>query len=93
MLGFLIAIAAGAATPMAEGPIGRPLAQMLGDAITIEDGELRVLTFMLVMIAAALLSALLGTGTAPGLAVGGALGYFGARILRVLQRTIDARRG
>jgi hypothetical protein len=44
------------------------------------------------MIAAALLSALLATGTAPSLAVGGALGYFGQRILRALQRTIEARR-
>lgn len=92
MLGFLIAIAAGAATPMAEGPIGRPVAQMMGDSIPIEDGELRLLTFMIVMIAAALVSALFGTGTAPGLAIGGALGYFGMRILRRLQRVIEARR-
>ena len=88
MFGFLIAIAAGAVTPMAEGPIGRPLAQMLGENIPIEDGELRLLTFMVLLVAAALLSVLLGTGTAPGLAIGAVLGYFG---MRLLQRIIEAR--
>lgn len=92
MLGFLIALAAGAATPMAETPVGRPVARVLGDNMAIEDGELRLVTFMVMLVAAGLLCGLLGTGTPAGLAIGGALGYFGGRILRLLQRVIEARR-
>lgn len=55
MLGFLIAVAAGAVTPMLEGPVARPLAQAMGDTVEVADGELRTLAFMIAMIVAGLL--------------------------------------
>ncbi len=92
MLGFLIALAGGAATPYVEGPLARPLAQAIKDVVVLEEGELRLLAFMITMVLAGLLCALFGTGTPAGLAIGGTLGYFGLRLLRWLQRIIEARR-
>ena len=92
MLGFLIAIGAGVVTPMIEGPVARPVAQALAENVALEDGELRTLAFMIAMIAAGLICAMLGTGSALSLAVGGTLGYFGARLARWLQRVIEGRR-
>lgn len=92
MLGFIFALVAGFVTPMAEDPVGRPLAKMLADTLGVEDSDLRVLTFMAMMLIAGILSAVFATGSALGLAAGGALGYFGMRILRWLQRIIEGRR-
>jgi len=92
MFGFLIAVAAGAVTPMIEGPVARPLAQAMNDNIELADGELRALAFMIAMIIAGLLCALFSSGSALGLAVGGTLGYFGMRLVRWLQRIIEGKR-
>jgi hypothetical protein len=92
MFGFLIAVAAGAATPMLEGPLARPVARAMGANVEIADGELRALAFMIAMIIAGVVCALFSSGSALGLAVGGALGYFGVRLLRWLQRSVDSRR-
>lgn len=92
MLGFLISVAAGALTPMIESPVARPAAKALSQNIDVQDGEVRVLAFMIAMIVAGILCAVFGTGSALGLAVGGALGYFGGRILRAIQKIIEGRR-
>ena len=92
MLGFLIAVAAGAVTPMLEGHVARPLAQAMRDTVEVADGELRTLAFMIAMIVAGLLCAVFSSGSALGLAVGGTLGYFGMRLVRWLQRVIEGKR-
>lgn len=92
MFGFLIAVAAGALTPMLEGPVARPVARAMGDNVELADGELRALSFMIAMIMAGILCALFSSGSALGLAVGGTLGYFGMRLLRWLQRLIEGKR-
>lgn len=88
MLGFLIALGAGFLTPMIEGPVARPLARAMGQTIEVSDAELRALSFMVAMIVAGLLCAVFSTGSPLGLAVGGALGYFGVRLVRWLERII-----
>lgn len=93
MLGFLIAVAAGAATPFLEGPVARPVARALGAQIKITEPELRTLAYIIALIGAALICAVLNVGSMLGLVVGGALGYFGLRLLRWLQRVIKAKRG
>lgn len=93
MLGFLIAVAGGAVTPMIEGPLARPVARAMGGNIEIADTELRALAFMIAMIGAGILCAVFGTGSPLGLAVGGTLGYFGMRLARWLQRIIEGKRG
>jgi hypothetical protein len=52
----------------------------------------RALAFMIAMIIAGVACNVLDTGSPLGLAVGGALGYFGARLLRWGQRSINDRR-
>ena len=91
MFGFLIALAAGAAAPMLEGPVAHPIAQALRDKVELADGELRALAFMVAMILAGILCALFSSGSALGLAVGGTLGYFTPRLVGWVQRTIAGK--
>lgn len=91
MFGFLIAVVAGAVTPMIEGPLARPVAKAMGNVVELEDGEMRALAFMIAMIIAGILCAVFSSGSALGLAVGGTVGYFGMRILRWMQRIMENR--
>ncbi len=92
MFGFLIAVAMGAVTPMLEGPLARPVAKSLSERIDLTEGELRAIAFMIAMIIAGVLCALFSSGSALGLAVGGALGYFGARLVKLLQGIMAGKR-
>ena len=93
MLGFIIAVAGGALTPMIETPLARPAARALSNVIEVEDTELRLLAFMLAMLIVAILCAVFNTGSTLGLVVGGMLGYFGGRLARWAQRAIEEKRG
>ena len=92
MFGFLIAMAAGAATPLFEAPVARPIARLLGVNVEIQDTELRALAFMIAMIVAAVLCSVFASGSPLGLAVGGTLGYFIVRLSRWAQRAIENKR-
>lgn len=92
MFGFLIAVVAGAVTPMIEAPVARPVAKVLTQNMDFADGELRLLAFMIAMMVAGLLCAIFSSGSALGLAVGGTLGYFGLRLVRIVQKVIEGRR-
>ncbi len=92
MFGFLIAVIGGAVTPMIEAPLARPVARMMGESFDVKDTELRALAFMIAMIIAGVLCSVFNSGSALGLAVGGALGYFGMRLLRTAQRMIEDKR-
>ncbi len=92
MFGFLIAVVAGAVTPMIEAPVARPVAKVLTQKMDFADGELRLLAFMIAMMVAGLLCAIFSSGSALGLAVGGTLGYFGLRLVRIVQKVIEGRR-
>jgi hypothetical protein len=91
MLGFVIAVIAGFLTPYAEAPIARPLAGALERWITLEPGELRLVAFALMLLAAGLVSALLNSGSAFWLILGGTLGYFAMRIVAAVREVIDNR--
>ncbi|SMX32372.1 hypothetical protein [Octadecabacter ascidiaceicola] len=92
MFGFLIAVLAGAATPMIEAPLARPVARMMGEGFDVKDTEMRALAFMIAMIIAGILCAVFSSGSALGLAVGGSVGYFAMRLLRTAQRMIEDKR-
>lgn len=91
MLGFLVAVAAGFATPHLEGPVARPLAKMMEKYITLEVSEIRLIAFMVAMLAAGVVSALLHSGMTFWVILGGALGYFATRIVAATREAIDAR--
>lgn len=92
MLGFLIAIAAGFATPHLEAPVARPLAKMMEKHFTVEASEVRLIAFMVAMLAAGVVSALLHSGMTFWVILGGAIGYFGSRLIAAAREIIDARR-
>lgn len=85
MFGFVIAIIAGFVTPMIETPLARPVARALEGKINLENDELRLLAFMLALIIAGLICAVLHAGSPLSLALGGTLGYFGARIVEYVK--------
>jgi len=91
MLGFLISIAAGFATPMIEGPVARPVAKAMGSNVEVKDTELRLLAFMLAMIIAGILAAVFSSGSALGLAAGGMIGYFGTRLVKWFKSAIGMK--
>lgn len=91
MLGFLIAAIAGFLTPQIEGPVAGPIVKFLDGQFKVEPNEQRLIAFMVALLAAAILSILLDSGTVFGVVVGAILGYFGQRIFAVLKRIIEAR--
>lgn len=92
MLGFLVAIAAGFATPHLEDPVARPLAKLMGKYITVEVTEIRLIAFMVAMLAAGVVSALLHSGMTFWVILGGALGYFASRVVPALREMFEARK-
>ncbi|MEM8538832.1 MAG: hypothetical protein AAGF56_13345, partial [Pseudomonadota bacterium] len=77
MLGFLIAVAAGFITPQIETPVAGPIVKALEGSMTIAPEEKRLIAFMAVLIGAAVVCALLNTGSVFGIIIGAILGYFG----------------
>jgi len=91
MLGFLVAVAAGFLTPQIEGPVAGPIVKALEGAITIEPQERRLIAFMVALLAAAVIAALLDSGTLFGIIIGTILGYFGTRIVAKFKQVVEAR--
>jgi hypothetical protein len=91
MWGFILAVAAGFCTPYAEEPLARPLARWAERHVTLEPGELRLLSFAIVMLIAGVGSALLDSGSAFWVILGGVIGVFAARIVAALRETMDSR--
>ena len=91
MLGFLIAVAAGFATPYMEGPVGGPIVKALEGQIAVAHGEQRLITFMVALVIAAVCAALFASGTVFSIIIGAILGYFGTRIFTALRKVIEAR--
>ena len=89
MLGFIIAVVAGFLTPYAETPLAKPVEALMRDHIRLEPGELRVLTFILVMVLAGVASNLLASGSTFWVILGGGLGYFGTRLVAAVQGAMN----
>jgi len=85
MFGFLIAVVAGYLVPQLDKPVARPVIKTLSKYMEFEDVETRLISFVAALVAAAIVSAIFGTGSALGLIVGTLLGYFGQRIWNAIQ--------
>ena len=92
MLGFIIAAIAGFLTPQIEGAVAGPIVKALDGHIRIEPSETRLIAFMVAMLAAGIAAALLTSGTAFWIVLGGVLGYFGTQIVDVVKKQVDARK-
>ncbi|SMY07845.1 hypothetical protein [Flavimaricola marinus] len=92
MLAFIIAVVAGFLTPAAEDALAKPIEAMIRKHIVLEPGERRVLAFVLVMLVAGIAANLLDSGSPFWVILGGALGYFGTRLVAAARAAMDARR-
>lgn len=91
MLGFIVAVIAGFLVPMIEKPVTTPVVKFLGGYFKIEPSETRAIGVMIALLGAAVVAALLDSGTTFGIVLGTVLGYFGQRLYALLRRIIDAR--
>ncbi|HKL68899.1 hypothetical protein [Salibaculum sp.] len=89
MFGFIIALLAGVLTPHIEPSVARPLARALSRHMPVEEGETRLLAFLVALVGAGVLCALFDTGSPLGVAFGAGLGYFGLRLLAAMQKALD----
>jgi hypothetical protein len=92
MLGFIVAVVAGWLAPAAEGPVARPLARALGPRLAVAESEMRALSLIIMMLAAGLAAEALDSGSPFWVILGGAIGFFGTRIVTALRDVIDGRR-
>ncbi len=91
MLGFIVSVIAGYLVPHIEGPLGRPAAAFLAKHITLEDAETRLVSFVVAMMGAGVVASLLNSGSAFWMILGGALGYFGQRLVAAAKTAMDNR--
>jgi ABC-type microcin C transport system permease subunit YejE len=93
MLGFLIAAAAGFLTPQIESAVTKPLVSALEKRIPVTPNETRAIAFMVALLGAAVLCALVDSGSVFGVIIGAILGYFGLRIFNAVKAEIEGRTG
>lgn len=82
---LILGIAAGAGTPYAEPHVKGMLESMLLSDAPITAMELRMFTFAILLVGAAILAWFFGNGSAFALSVGALLGVFGPRIIDRVQ--------
>ncbi len=82
---LILGIAAGAGTPYAEAQVKSALESILLSDAPLSPMELRLFTFATLLVLASILAWIFGNGSAFALAVGGALGVFGPRIINRVQ--------
>lgn len=92
LFSLLISGAAGFATPYAEPHVEKLLKDLPMDEMAMKEGEVRILTFVLLLLGAAILLSLSGSGGSAFLVVlGGGLGIFGTRLIELGKKTMAAR--
>lgn len=84
---FILGIAAGWGAPYAEPRIKAALDGILLDDAPVEPVEMRLFSFAICLLGAAVLSMLIGVPHAAPLALGAALGVFGPRLLERYRST------
>ena len=92
MLGFIVAAAAGFLTPQFESTIGGPVVKAMRAYIPVEESETRLVTFMVLLLCAGIVSVLLSSGTPFWVIAGGTLGYFGTRLFDAGKKAMDGKK-
>ena len=91
MLPFILAVLAGFATPFVEPALTKLVQPRLSD-VPMHEGEYLTITFVLLLIAVAVVSIVSGVLTSAfTVLLGGALGLFGVRLLRALKALVDGQ--
>lgn len=83
LLNLFLGALAGYFTPQAEPHIHKALKDILLDEVPMKEGEFRLFSFIIMMIFAAMLTALFGADSSAFLLIfGGGLGVFGSRLYK-----------
>ena len=91
MLTFILAVLAGFATPFVEPALTKLVQPRLSD-VPMHEGEYLTITFVLLLIAVAVVSIVSGVLTSAfTVLLGGALGLFGVRLFRALKAFVDGK--
>ncbi len=85
----ILGIAAGAGAPYAEPHVKKALEGVLLSDAPMSAMELRMFSFAMCLVGAAILAWIFGNGSALALAIGAALGVFGPRIIDRVQKRRD----
>lgn len=85
LITLVLGIAAGAGASYAEPHLKPALENLFSDG-PISETDLKLYALALCLVAAAILSWILGNGSAITLTVGGAIGVFGPRLLAMAQK-------
>ncbi|MEM1301387.1 MAG: hypothetical protein AAGH17_02295 [Pseudomonadota bacterium] len=89
MLAFILAIAAGYATPHAEPQVKKFVNDMTMDDVAMDAGDSRALTFILLMLAVTVLQVLAQSDISAFVIIaGGGLGLFGTRIVAAIRNKV-----
>ncbi|MEL6645254.1 MAG: hypothetical protein AAFQ79_15090 [Pseudomonadota bacterium] len=83
---LILGIAAGAGAPYAEEPIKNALESVLLADTPMTAMELRMFSFAILLVGAAILAWIMGNGSGVALAIGAAIGVFGPRIIARVQK-------
>ena len=88
MLTFILAVLSGFATPFVEPALIKLVQPRLSD-VPMHEGEYLTITFVLLLLAVALVSIVSGVLTSAfTVLLGGALGLFGVRLFRALKALV-----
>ena len=91
MLTFILAVIAGFATPFVEPALTKLVQPRLGD-VPVHEGEYRTITFVLLLIAVAIVAIISGVlASAFTVLFGGALGLFGVRTFKALKALAEGQ--
>ena len=91
MLAFVISVAMGFATPFLEKPVAQPIASWLRGFFPVEDREVPAIAFMVSVLGAGIIAAVLGSDAVLGVTLGVVLGYFAARLFALIKKVIENR--
>lgn len=80
MIGIVIAFGAGYIAMRLDDPVSRPLAKAVSPFVKVNDGEIRLVSFIIALLGAAVLVQATDNVSPFWLILAGSLGYFGARI-------------
>ncbi|GGL67264.1 hypothetical protein [Wenxinia marina] len=91
MFAFILGLIAGFVTPHLDEPVARPLARGVAKEIPVEPNEVRLVSFMAALLAAALIAEIFDSEALVGLTFGAVLGYFATRLVAAVRRAMDTR--